>query len=74
MGMGFSEVFLIMVIVAVVYGSTKLPGAGDLLGRWMREETPSEGQPGRWTTVDWLLVSTTLAIAVTLTVAVTKGR
>ncbi len=73
MGMGFGELFLIMVIVAVVYGSTKLPGAGDLLGRWVREETTTEG-PGRWTAVDWLLVSTTLAIAVTLTVAVTKGR
>ena len=79
MGMGFGEVVLILMIVAVAFGSTKMPGPGDMFGRWMRGEDPSQPSApaqggGRWTTVDWLLLTTTLAIAVTLTIAVTHGR
>ena len=32
-GMGFGELLLIMVIVVVVFGATKLPQLGDGLGR-----------------------------------------
>jgi hypothetical protein len=70
-GMGFGELFLILIIVAAVFGSTKLPGAGDLFGRWLRGSDPSRPRllaprSDRWTTVDWLLLATTLALAAAL--------
>jgi hypothetical protein len=72
-GIGFGELFLILLLLATVYGSTKLPG--DALSRWMRGEDPSRPalpvrQKARWTTIDWLLLFTTIAIACMLGVAV----
>jgi hypothetical protein len=76
-GMGFGQLFMILLLVAAFYGSTKLPG--DSLTRMMRGEDPSRPSvpvrgAARWTAVDWLLLATTLAIAVTLAVAVAQGR
>ncbi len=76
-GMGFGEMVLIMVIVAAVYGSTKLPGTGDLLGRWLRGNDPRRAPfraraLRRWRPLDWMLLGTTLALATS--VAFTLAR
>jgi TatA/E family protein of Tat protein translocase len=61
-GMGFGDVILILVIVVVVFGSTKLPNLGDGLGRLLRGEQASpprllmERQRKSWTRSDWALV------------------
>jgi hypothetical protein len=79
-GMGFGELVLILMIVAVAFGA-KMPGPGDPFARWMRGpsgdagDTPEEGRrAGGWTTVDWLLLATTVAIGVTLTLALLRTR
>jgi hypothetical protein len=74
-GIGFGELFLILLLLATVYGSAKLPG--DALSRWMRGEDPSRPslparREARWTTLDWLLLLTTVAIAGMLLVAVAR--
>lgn len=76
--MGFGELVLILVIVAVVFGATKLPQIGDGLGNGVsrfRESLPDAERPRlllqrrgprRWTRSDWalLLAAVTLAVAV----------
>ena len=42
-GMGFGELVLILVIVLVVFGSTKLPQLGDGLGRAIKNFKRSVG-------------------------------
>jgi hypothetical protein len=79
-GMGLGELVLILMIVAVAFGA-KMPGPGDPFARWMRGAgRDSDGKPedgrraGGWTTVDWLLLATTVAIAATLTMALLRSR
>lgn len=78
-GMGFGELVLILMIVAVAFGA-KMPGPGDPFARWMRGPSADSGtseegrRAGGWTTVDWLLLATTVAIAVTLTLALLRTR
>jgi hypothetical protein len=78
-GMGFGELVLILMIVAVAFGA-KMPGPGDPFARWMRGSSADPGaseegrRAGGWTTVDWLLLATTIAIAVTLTLALLRTR
>jgi hypothetical protein len=66
LGLGFAELVLVMLIVLAVFRSTRLPGAGDLLGRLLRGQDPARPRPGRWSLVDWLLLATTLALAAAL--------
>jgi mttA/Hcf106 family protein len=75
--MGFGEMVLIMAVIAAVFGSTKLPGTGDLLGRWLRGDDPRRAPfhlrgERRWRPVDWMLLGTTLALATS--VAFTLAR
>jgi hypothetical protein len=75
-GIGLGEVVLLVLVAAAVFGTTRMPGAGDFLARWLRGDDPSrpslpEKRPsGGWSAVDWMLLLTTLAIAGTLTAAV----
>jgi len=79
-GIGPSELVLVLLVVAAVFGSTRLPGAGNFLARWLRGDDPARpslpaARPqGRRGLVDWLLLLTTLAIAGTLTAAIATNR
>jgi hypothetical protein len=71
-GMGVGELLLLLFVVMTVFGSTKLPQIGELLRRFMNGLDPSRPRlfpsvrTDRWTTVDWLLATTTAALAVVL--------
>jgi len=55
-GMGFSELLMILIIVIVVFGATKLPGlSGRMIPLRLRERRGADRQ---WTPSDWLLVAT----------------
>lgn len=58
--MGFGELVLILIVVVIVFGSTKLPQLGEYLERAMRDR-PFESRlllerRHAWTRWDWLLV------------------
>ena len=79
-GMGFGELLLVLIIVVTIFGSTRLPQLDEMLRRWLRGLDPTRPRLAslrpvrRWTTVDWLLVSTTAALAVMLAVSYAYGR
>jgi hypothetical protein len=58
--MGFGELVLILLIVMVVFGSTKLPQAHDSLAKWLRGEqfraVRRDDKSRRWSKSDWALV------------------
>jgi hypothetical protein len=78
--MGFGGLVLILVIVFTLFGSKKLPQIDELLRRWLSGFDPTRPRlvpmhpARRWTTIDWLLVSTTAALAVSLAVSYAYGR
>jgi energy-coupling factor transporter transmembrane protein EcfT len=77
-GAGFGEVFMILLIVLAVFGSTKLPGTENLLRR-LRGPDPMRTRfyapaTARWTLVDWLLLATTIALAGCLALSYASGR
>jgi sec-independent protein translocase protein TatA len=45
-GMGFGELVLILVIVVVVFGATKLPQLGDGLGKAINTQSEIDVTPG----------------------------
>lgn len=75
--MGFGELVLLLTILVVVLGATKLPQLGDGLGDGikrfrdrMQPQTPRfhlllrRTSPRRWTVSDWLLaISASVAVA-----------
>ncbi|HVU53051.1 MAG TPA: twin-arginine translocase TatA/TatE family subunit [Polyangia bacterium] len=77
-GVGFSEVLLILLIALAVFGSTKLPGADNLLRRLRGPDpmrTRSYGSAAaRWTFVDWMLLAATIALAGALALSYAPGR
>jgi hypothetical protein len=83
-GMGIGELLLILLIVMAVVtalGSMKrTPQLEELLRRWLAGLDPTRPRlvarrpTQRWSTIDWLLVSTTAALAVTLAVSYAYGR
>jgi mttA/Hcf106 family protein len=74
-GMGFGELVLILVIVVVVFGSTRLPNLGDTLRdevrraqlRDLRDDRLRRIFPGvdrrPWTFSEWTLVVVAVALA-----------
>jgi hypothetical protein len=77
-GVGVGEVFMILLIALAVFGSTKLPGADNLLRR-LRGPDPMRTRlygsaTARWTLVDWLLLATTIALATSLALSYAQGR
>jgi len=67
-GMGFGDLVLILVIVVVVFGATRLPLAGN-----RSEGVPS--QPSRWTWADWtLLAAAILSVSVAVGLEIWKAR
>jgi TatA/E family protein of Tat protein translocase len=76
--MGFGDLVLILCIVVVVFGATKLPSLGDGLGeairRFQGEQPPFEppplllrrASPRRWTFSDWLLVAAAIVLGATV--------
>jgi hypothetical protein len=48
-GSGLTDVLLILLIIAVIFGAKRLPLLGERTGA-------SAGQPARWTGGDWLLL------------------
>jgi hypothetical protein len=79
-GMGLGEMLLVLFIVMTLLGSTKLPQISELLRRFMSGFDPTRPrlfplpQPSRWTTVDWLLATTTAALVVVLALSYAQGR
>jgi hypothetical protein len=80
-GMSFGELFLILLIVLVAFGATtRMPQIDELLRRWLAAIDPTRPRllarrpSPRWTTIDWLLVSTTVGLALTLAVSYAYGR
>jgi len=76
-GVGFGEVFMILLIALAVFGSTKLPGADNL--RRLRGPDPMRTRlygsaTARWTVVDWLLLATTIALGATLALSYAQGQ
>jgi len=77
--MEFGELILILVIVVVMFGATKLPSLGEGLGDRFRRSL-QDGEPPplllrraagrRWTVPDWLLVGAALVLA---TVVITNA-
>ena len=77
-GMGFGELVLILVIVVVVFGATKLPGLEEGLGNGIkrfRENLQSAERPRLllqrrkrygWALSDWLWVAAAVALAGTV--------
>jgi hypothetical protein len=71
--MGFGELVLILIIVVVVFGATKLPeaGLGDAIERLRRQQLrPAPPRPilrrrsvRGWTFSDWLVVCAAIAAA-----------
>lgn len=73
-GMGFGELVLILVIVVVVFGATKLPQLGDGLGNSVRRFRESLQNPEpprlllqrreahRWKLTDWALILAAVAL------------
>jgi hypothetical protein len=71
-GMGFGELVLMLVIVVVVFGATKLDGMGlgesieRLRARPQRLDPPHlllrRTSPRRWTFSDWLLVGAAIVL------------
>jgi hypothetical protein len=76
--MSLGELLLILIIVFVVFGS--IPQIDERLRRWMASLDPTRPRllaprrSPRWTTIDWLLVSTTVGLAITLAVSYAYGR
>jgi hypothetical protein len=67
-GMGFFDLILILVIVVVVFGATKLPLFGS-------PSNTNPAQPSRWTPADWLLlVVTIVAVSVAVALEIWKAR
>jgi hypothetical protein len=67
-GMGYQDLFLILVIVVVVFGATKLPLAGN---------RPDGAGPraSRWTWADWaLLGAAILSVSVAVALEIWKAR
>ena len=67
-GMGFGDLVLILVIIVVVFGATKLPLAGN---------RPEGGQlqASRWTWADWaLLAAAILSVSVAVALEIWKAR
>jgi hypothetical protein len=62
-GMGFGELVLILVIVAVVFGATRLPDLRDALTGVQREPTAESSH--RWTRGEWLLLFVAVALVAT---------
>jgi len=63
-GMDLGELVLILIIVVVVFGGTKLPGIGESLRNYRPPAAPSRLEvAGRWTWSDWLLLLAPLALA-----------
>jgi sec-independent protein translocase protein TatA len=75
LGMGFGELVLLLIIVVVVFGATRLPQIGDGLENGIKRfrenlqstERPRlllrRREPRRWTISDWLLVLAAVAFA-----------
>jgi TatA/E family protein of Tat protein translocase len=86
--MGFGELVLILVVVVVVFGATKLPHLGGGLGpsveRWRRAQLQEHWlrqrfgrEPGRpWTFAEWalVLVAAVLVVAVIANALAQSGR
>ena len=85
--MGFGELVLILIIVVVVFGATKLPQLGDGLGdgierfRDRQQHAPRlhlllrRTSLRRWTVSDWLLaISATVAVAAVIANALLLRR
>jgi|SoiMethySBSTD1v2_1073268.scaffolds.fasta_scaffold12086_11 sec-independent protein translocase protein TatA len=81
--MGFGELVLILTILVVVFGATKLPQLGDGLGAGikrfrdqMQPQAPRvhlvlrRTSPRRWTVPDWLLA---ISAAVAVAAAIANG-
>jgi sec-independent protein translocase protein TatA len=86
--MGFGELVLILTIVVVVFGATKLPQLGDGLGAGikrfrdqMQPQAPRvhlllrRTSPRRWTASDWLLaISATVCVSAVIANALLLRR
>ena len=70
-GMGFGELVLILLIVVIVFGSTKLPQLGEYLEKVLRDRQLEDRlllrERHAWSRWDWLLV---VAVAVLGIVAI----
>ena len=85
-GFGFGEMVLILTIVVVVFGATKLPHLGDGLSdsiRRFRDQMQPQRphlllrrtSPRRWTVSDWLLaISASVAVAAAIANAILLRR
>lgn len=84
--MGFGELVLLLIIVVVVFGATKLPdlsnGLGDMTKRYQQQQQIPRlrlllrlTSPRRWTVLDWLLaISASVAVAAVIANALLLRR
>ena len=81
-GMGFGELILIVIIVLVVFGATKLPQLGEHWGEQFRELQQDRPEfrlvrapdPERWTWRDWLRVCVAVALGVLAVLSVVRSQ
>ena len=79
-GMGFGELILIILVVVVVFGPTRLPNLGDSLGRLLRGEQASpprlllERQQKSWTRSDWALVIAAIVVGAAAFALLLRGH
>jgi hypothetical protein len=75
-GLGFGEMFMIMLLLVAAFGATRLPG-GDLFSKLLRGRELTRARyhahGGRhWKAVDWVLLSATLVLGVAVAISYTR--
>jgi hypothetical protein len=76
--MGFGELVLIVLIVVVVFGATRLPGLGDGLARLLRGDEPAAPRlllqrQHSWAQKDWAVLTAILLLAAATIALVVTG-